>query len=566
MRAIDAACTAGYVATVTTSNTRRARALLLSALLLASGTRLHAQGTGLVAASDLVYVDIERLAELGALDSLVIGQRPYSRREMARIARVARKRLETRSARFQATSDYAEGLLQRLERYAGDEESGSNDMVVALVDGASVTFSSTDAERRGFPGPSAKPTEATIDPLATRRLGTQAVRGHTFAMELSNRVEPTPWLAFQARERIEYRSPTDTALTRTTGELLLASVRARYRNATVTIGRQQFTWGQSAGDGLFLASDAPALDQVALSGDRPFSLPGFLRRIGPTQATLILAELGPSVVRSHSKLLAYKVSIQPSNAVELGGTFMNHFGGAGGRPSSTTDRLIDFLPFLDIFRTHNYVDTTRTLDVDSDKLLGVDARVRLDALGGATLAGELLIDDFDPHRLPKLLTGFGSQTIALTLPHLGSPAVSARLSVKHMGIITYTHSELQDGITTRGRLLGDELGPDAKRFAAMVRLAPSANVRLELEARSDIYSKASYSSFYSDPAQTKYVVQKVASSPDELRELLFATLVLQSDDGLALTVRGGAEQTRNANFLGGRRRDYVAEIALRIGQ
>ena len=551
---------------MTTSNTRRARALLLAALLLASGTRLHGQGTGLVASSDLVYADIEWLADLGVLDSLVIGQRPYSRREIARIARVARNRLETHTARFEATTSYAEGLLHRLEQYVGDDAGGSSDMVVALVDGASVTLSTTDAERRGFPGPSAKPTEATIDPLATRRLGTQAVPGRTIAMELSHRLEPTRWLALQARERIEYRTATDTSLKRTQAELLLASMRARYRNMALTVGRQQFTWGQSAGDGLFLASDAPALDQVALSGDGPFSLPGFLRVIGPTQATLILAELGPSVVRSHSKLLAYKVSIQPSNAVELGGTFMNHFGGAGGRSSAATDRLFDFLPFLDIFRTHNYVDTTRTIDVDSDKLLGVDARVRLDALGGATLAGELLIDDFDPRRLPKLLTGYGSQTIALTLPHLGSPAVSARLSVKHMGIITYTHTQLLDGITSRGRLLGEELGPDAKRFAAMVRLAPSANMRLELEARSDIYSKATYSAFYSDPAQTRYVVQKIASSPDELRELLFATLVLQSDDGFALTVRGGAEQTRNANFLGGRRRDYVAELALRVGQ
>ena len=161
--------------------------------------------------------------------------------------------------------------------------------------------------------------------------------------------------------------------------MLLGSARARFRNVALTIGRQQFAWSQSADDGLFLAADAPALDQISLAGDHPFVLPSLLRLLGPTQATIILADLGPSSVRSHSKLLTYKVSVQPTNRLELGGTFMNHYGGTGGRQSSLGDHIIDFLPFIDIFRHHNYTDTTQALDVDSDKLLGVDGRLRLAA-------------------------------------------------------------------------------------------------------------------------------------------------------------------------------------------
>ena len=538
---------------------------LASLLLVGGASLLRAQGTGLVPSGDLVYADIERLAELGVLDSVVVGQRPYSRREIARIARVARARLERGNARFDFVASDADRLLRRLEQVGNGAERGATDADVSFIEGASLSFSSTDADRRGFPGASSRLTEATIDPLAQRRLGAPALHGQTSALEVSHRIEPTGWLAFQARERIEYRRPGDTTLRRTTGEVLLASARARYRNAALTVGRQQFTWSQSAGDGLFLASDAPALDAIVLSGDHPFQLPWLLRTLGPTQATLVLAELGPTRVRSHSKLLTYKVSVAPSSAVELGGTFMDHFGGEGGRLSSGRNRLIDFLPFLDIFRKHNYVDSTQEQDVDSDKLLGVDGRVRLDQLGGTVVTGELLIDDFDPARLPKLLTGFGSQTVAILLPHLGSPALSAKLSAKHMGIITYTHSQLTNGITTRGRLLGDEHGPDAKSYSALIRLAPSADVRLELEARTELYSKATYSSFYPDAGSSRYVVQKIASSPDELRDLLFATLTVQSDDGIALTMRGGAERTRNADFLGGRRRDYVVDIALRIG-
>ena len=135
-----------------------------------------------------------------------------------------------------------------------------------------------------------------------------------------------------------------------------------------------------------------------------------------------------------------------------------------------------------------------------------------------------------------------------------------------MGIITYTHPDLRDGITTRGRLLGDELGPDAKSFSAQLRWQPSGGTRLELEGRSAIYSNATYTSFYRDLARTDFVVQKVSHTSDELRDIFFATLILQSDDGVALTVRGGGERIRNWNFLGGRRNDYVAQVGLRLGQ
>jgi hypothetical protein len=544
-------------------------ALCAGALLLAPAVR--AQGTAVVPPSDLVYADIDRLSELGMLDSVIMGQRPYSRREIARIARVARDRLDGGGRgriRFsEERSALAGEILRRLDRFsAGADDETFDNPVVSVVDAASLWYNGTDTQRRGFPAPLTSGTEATIDPLAFRRLGEFAIPGDVAAMELSHRIEPFGWLAFQARERFEYRWPTDTTLSDRNGELLLASMRARFRNVALTIGRQQFAWSQGAGDGLFLNSDAPALDQISLAAEHPFVLPSVLRYIGPVQATVILADLGPSVVRSHSKLLTYKVSVQPTSSFELGGTFMNHYGGSGGRESSLGDRIIDFLPFIDVFRKHNYRDTTRALDVDSDKLLGADGRLWLPILGGLTVTGELLIDDFDVNRIPKLLTGYGSQSVGIIIPQIGTPALSMKLSAKHMGILTYTHLELRDGITTRGRLLGDELGPDAKSFSAQVRYQPSSGARFEVEGRSAIYSNAVYRSFYPDPGGPRFVVEKVSHTDDELRDIVIASLILQNDDGIALTIRGGGERTRNVNFQGGRRRDYVAQVGLRLGQ
>lgn len=553
----------------------RPRIIVVTALLaIAASTGANAQGTGLLPLDDLAYRDLDRLSELGVLDSIVIGQRPYSHRTIARIVRVARHRLDGGSRglarRFHDDDGvYVDGVLRRLsERFRDDGEDGTaiSEPVMNLFDGALFGATTTDAQRRGFPASHTRPIEASIDPLAARRLGRPAVRGSISLLELSHRFEPLPWLAVQARERFEWRNPSDTTRSRTSGEVLLASVRARVRNVAVTAGRQQFGWSQLAGDGLFLASDAPALDQISLAADQPFVLPGFLRALGSTKGTLIVADLGPSVVRSRSRLVTYKLSVQPNSAVELGGTFMNHFGGSGAPSASFANRAIDLLPFIDIFRSHNYVDSSRTLDVESDKLLGVDWRFRFDPLGGVLVVGEALIDDFDVRRIPKLFTGYGSQSVGIIIPRIGSPDLSMVLSAKHMGILTYSHGQLANGISTRGRLLGDELGPDAKAFGAQLRWIPSPAVRLELDGRSAIYSNAEYTSFYSDAAQTRYVVQKTSRTANELRERALGTLILQTDDGIALTMRAGMERTRNAKFLGGRRLDYVAEIALRIGQ
>jgi hypothetical protein len=530
------------------------------------------QGTATLPPSDLAYADIDRLSELSFLDSVIIGQRPYSRREIGRILRVARDRstqLGERSVSRRITDlelAIGDGILRRLEaRFSREvDEIPSSDAVIAPIDDIRLSVTYTDAERRGFPSARNKTLEATIGSLLPRRLSTQVIPGTTAAMELAQRLEPTTWLAFALRERVEYVWAKDTSRKQGNAEILLGSVRARFRNVALDVGREQLAWAQSAGDGLFLASDAPALDQVSLSSDRPFVMPGILRWLGPSKATLVVADLGPSRVRSNSKLLAYKVSISPSRRSEFGAMFMNHFGGEGGRSSSAADRLIDFLPFIDVFRRHNYRDSTRALDVDSDKLLGIDGRLGIGGFRGVVVTGEVLIDDFDVHRLPTLLSSNGSQTIGITMPRFISPLLSLKLSAKHMGIFTYAHTALTNGITTRGRLLGDELGPDAKAFGAKLSWQPTAAAQLSLEGRSAIYSNAEYNASYSDPDSTRNVVQKVSRTPDELRDRLGASLLIQSDAGPAVSARFVTERSRNYLFQGGRHTDSAGELVVHL--
>ena len=73
-----------------TRTIRRAVLRAVAALALTSA-EARAQGTATVLPSDEMYADLDRLSELGFLDSVVIAQRPYSRREIGRILRAARQ-------------------------------------------------------------------------------------------------------------------------------------------------------------------------------------------------------------------------------------------------------------------------------------------------------------------------------------------------------------------------------------------------------------------------------------------------------------------------------------------
>jgi hypothetical protein len=548
----------------------RLRRALLHALTAVALGAVHAaaQGTATIAPSDEAYQDIDRLSELGYLDSTIVAQRPYSRREIGRLLRAARERSTRLGERGQSLRitdlelAIGDGILRRLEtRFSREiEDDPSTDALLALDD-ARVSLHYTDAPRRAFVGTYGSTLEATMGELLPRRLGEPFVPGTTLGIEVGQRLEATSWLAFSARERAEYPWAKDTALRKGAAEILLASVRARYRNVALELGRTQLSWAQSPDEGLFIAADAPAFDLVSVSSDEPFTMPGILRWLGPTKAVLFVADLGPSAVRSNSNLLGYKVSILPSARTELGATFLNHFGGEGGRPSGFGNRLIDFLPFVDVFRRHDYTDSS---DVDSDKLLGIDGRLRLGGLSGVVLTGEVLIDDFDVHRIPKLFTGYGSQALGITLPRLFSPLLSLKLTAKHTGILTYTHTVLTNGITTRGQLLGDELGPDAKAFGARLTWQPSAEVRFSLEGRSAIHSNAQYVTYYADPEQTDFVVQKTARTPDELRDRIGGHLLVQLESGPIFALRVVTQRTRNFEFQGFRRTDSAGELSVRI--
>ena len=138
---------------------RRLLCLAVASLSLVVAPRARGQGTATVVPSDPVYGDIDRLGELSFLDSTIIGQRPYSRREIGRIIRLARDQSNRLSERDdqRALTDLelaiGDGILRRLEiRFSRevDDTAGGNPGTArisptALLASSTVPYASTRA-------------------------------------------------------------------------------------------------------------------------------------------------------------------------------------------------------------------------------------------------------------------------------------------------------------------------------------------------------------------------------------------------------------------------------------
>ena len=510
------------------------------------------QGTVTVRVDNPLYRDVDRLIDDGLVTDAIVGQRPYSRRALARIAREARMNLEAagtsageqRSLAHQATERLLASLAVEVAELDGIAEGGVGIRVSPLHE-LRFDVLVTDAPTRPVPPNGLGSVEADLNSLTDYREGRRWLTGTNFALEGEHSVQFPSGISLQARPRALWHDGRSSGSTGLSGELLSGSLRAVRGNLALTVGREYTEWALAEGAGLFFSANAPALDMIRVASDAPFRLPSVLDRLGAVAATLQVADLGRSDSNSHSRLVSYKVSVRPTGALELGATFENHFGGTGAKGASAFDRFIDLVPFLDIFRHH--VDSTT---VESDKLLGIDGRLRLEALGNISLFGELALEDFDVHRLRSIFTEDAGYTAGAIVPALFSPALSARVGYHVVGIRFYEHHLVRNGIASRRLILGDDLGRDAHGFFGVLRGTRADGLSVTAEGAYDIRYNDTYLGTYVNADGTGLVFNTVATSPSERRTR--GTLGLRwfsSGARMMYEVRGGAERTSNFGFV-----------------
>ena len=512
-------------------------------LTIAVAAAAKGQATPSVPPSAQIYRDIARLGALGLIDTLLVGSKPYSEREITRLLGEA----QTNLSRNPAAAEWATRIIQTdLARYGAH--------VNRPFDAASVEATMLDSPFSAAPSDQNGTIDAAINPLAANRSGRPLADGNTLALASIHSATIGPWIAASISPRLsllDARGGNSSALF----ALQSGEINALIAGLSIEAGRTYAAFGPSPTGGLLLSPGGPPLDMVRISNDRPWRVPLFSRVFGPVYGSLLVADLGTRTIHPHSKLAAYHLAMLPHPQFELGVEVIDAMGGRGGQAASFGDRVLDAIPVIDALRTGSDFQF-------SNKMAGVDFHWRMPRWSGFELYLEAGFDDVDSRRWRSVFLEDGGYLAGISVSCLFScGAFAIRAEYHQTGIRYYT--QLDYPIAVRGQLLGDPLGPRGNGAYLTVDDDRGKGGRLSLQGAFEIRSGNTYGSQATGPTSAGFHFVQIARRPGEKRWRGMASWTASELTRVAPSLSVGLERTSNFNFVdGANRTNAIAQLGL----
>ena len=294
------------------------------------------------------------------------------------------------------------------------------------------------------------------------------------------------------------------------------------------------------------SDNAPTLDIVRISNDRArVAAMGALRGLGPTRASLFVADLGDTrQIHPRTRIAGYHVAILPHPKFEVGAEVIDAMGGNGGQPASFGDRVLDAVPIFDMFRRHSDFEF-------SNKMAGVDAHWRVPSWSGFELYAE---DGRGRFRLRRF-RAFFSRTVAIWSAHL------CRASPSAAGSVFGPNTTRQEFAITPQRLFIAHMGicsaitgPSRWRVSHGRRRVEGGCVR-RADGAFEVRSGNGYGSGASNPTDSDFHFTQVTASGRKARERRGTWAPDVARRGPRLRATAGVEHVTNFGFVAGQSRN-----------
>ena len=509
------------------------RALFVALLLPCASL---AQSRVTVPVQDPVYRDIDRLIALRLVEVGLYGQRPYSRREIARLAREAKAAIERREV-----SGATRRIVERMAlAFRADIQQMETRNVPprSWVVGGALEGLWLSTRPRGIPTDGLGSVDASIDPLLDGRAGRSYNQEENLAVETRGELH--------LRERLSLR--LHQRLVNSESRLEAASATMPIRNVTIEAGRQPIVWGQGMEGGLLFSSSGRPLDMLRISTDLPFR-GWFIKGTSPMRGSIVAAHLGERQHFPNSFLIAYKLSGHPfTNRVELAASVLGVQGGRGAPPGSFLDHVQDLIPPL----KYMFPDNTTQF---SNKMAGWEYRLRLPELSGLQLYAEHAFEDMDPRRWGSTFWEDGGHIFGASLNDLGADgALSATTEFHHTGLRFYKHGVFLSGMSFNGTLFGDPLGNQADAGYVRLEWDRGGSRRIALNLALERRDGDEYTALADGPDEDNFRFQMLRSVPAEWRSRIDVTYRARMKD-VDWSFRGGFERLRDYAFTPGSSRN-----------
>jgi membrane-associated phospholipid phosphatase len=309
-------------------------------------------GSTFVPLDSWVYVAFEKLAALRYVNTEMLGLKPWTRIECARLAEEAGEALQQdqglseESARMQSRLaqefGYEINLLGGGRNFTANLESvyaravsiSGPPLADSFHFGQTVAYDFGRPFERGTNGQAGGSFSAAAGPLAI------------YARAEYQRAPSAPALTDGVRNFIAQVDQLDLSQVRSGPlaatdrlELLDAYAAVNMSNWQLVLGRQSLSWAPETDSSMLWSNNIEPINMVRLVNQEPFHLPGFLERVGPVRIDQFFGRLG-----GHSQVprpfeYGQKISVRLFPSLELGFARTVTIGGKGGDPL-TANNLI----------------------------------------------------------------------------------------------------------------------------------------------------------------------------------------------------------------------------------
>jgi hypothetical protein len=402
---------------------------------------------------------------------------------------------------------------------------------------------------------------AVTNPLTDGQSGRPVAHGFTAAVELTNAIGVGSWLAIEADPRLTWLSDRSSDR-QFNAALQRAYVRLVAHDVAIEVGTDERVWGQGNANGMLLSANPRPLPAISIGSDAPIHPPGILSPLGLTRMTFMIADLGASQRFAGTQLIGYKVDVMPTPHLTLGFALIDELGGSGAPPLSFIDRVRDLFPYV-------FLAVQPGSDRQaSNKIAAASARYAFGDKREVTLYYEVDPDDFDLRRLGSIYWQDSGHLLGVNVARLTSDGrLGFRVELHRTSLRLYEHGQFTSGVTYRGAILGDPLGPNALGAYPTLSYRMGRGRTLEIAGAYEWRDSSQYTVIQDDTLTGRgWRFVKLAEGVQERRIRLRVSLPdATRSQGIDIVPVVGAERVVHAGFVPARdATNFIVAVSARL--
>jgi hypothetical protein len=302
-------------------------------------------GSSFVPLDSWIYPAFEKLSARGYVDTAILGSKPWTRIECARLTDdIADALREDTSAPAELTALHLrlhDEFVYEIARLGGgrNRTASLESMYARVVSisgpaltdsyhfGQTVSYDFGRPFQRGTNGQTGGSVRASAGPLAF------FVRAEFQHAPSAPQFSSAALAVMSERDRIPVSSipqPSGTPINQ--GRLLEAYASFAHRNWQLVLGRQSLAWSSSPDGSMLWSSNIEPVTMVRIVNAEPLEPAGFLRFLGQVRIDQFVGRLSGHWYIPKPYIVGQKLSVKPFSFLELGFGRTFALGGAGGDP------------------------------------------------------------------------------------------------------------------------------------------------------------------------------------------------------------------------------------------